>query len=220
MTVNVMTVNVIAWVKIMTPKQRKLISLSSGIGAFLVAALLIGFWSDYYARRMTPEIFPSLSSVDLELPATNGETISIKDLKGAPVALFFGFTHCPEICPTTLYTLTEMTSTLGEKGKDLKVVFVTVDPERDTIPDLKLYIEAISDNAIGLSGDPETHRAIERAFRVYTQKVPLDDGDYTMDHTATVYLYDAKGRLSGTIAWGEPYEFALAKIKSVLGIKS
>ena len=203
----------------MTPKQRKIISISAGIGAFLIAALLIGFWSDHYARRMTPEIFPRLSSVNHSLPATTGEDIRIKDLTGQPVAMFFGFTHCPEVCPVTLYTLTDMTASLGEEGKNLQIVFITVDPERDDLATLRSYIGAINETAIGLSGAPEVHQEVEKAFRVYAQKVPLDDGDYTMDHTATVYLYDAKGRLHGTIAWGEPYDFALAKLKSLLGIK-
>ena len=204
----------------MSPQQRKIISISAGVAAFLVAALLIGFWSDYFARRVTPDIFPRLSSVDYSLPATTGEDIRIKDLTGQPVAIFFGFTHCPEVCPVTLYTLTEMTASLGDKGKDLQIVFVTVDPERDSIPQLRSYIGAINDSAIGLSGDPAIHKEVEKAFRVFAQKTPLDDGDYTMDHTATVYLYALDGRLSGTIAWGEPYDFAFAKIKSVLGIKS
>ena len=204
----------------MSPTQRKIISISAGVGAFLVAALLIGFWSDYFARRVTPDIFPRLSSVEQSLPATTGEVIRIRDLTGKPTAIFFGFTHCPEVCPVTLYTLTEMTQSLGDQGKDLQIVFITVDPERDSIPVLKSYIEAINERAIGLSGDLAAHKEIEKAFRVFAQKTPLDDGDYTMDHTATIYLYAPDGRLSGTIAWGEPYEFAFAKIKSVLGIKS
>ena len=158
--------------------------------------------------------------MEQSLPATTGEVIRIRDLTGKPTAIFFGFTHCPEVCPVTLYTLTEMTQSLGDQGKDLQIVFITVDPERDSIPVLKSYIEAINDRAIGLSGDLAAHEEIEKAFRVFAQKTPLDDGDYTMDHTATIYLYAPDGRLNGTIAWGDPYEFAFAKIKSVLGIKS
>ena len=204
----------------MTPKLRKAIAVSSGIGAFLIAALLIGFWADHFARQTTPKIFPSLSEVNHALPSTTGQTLRIKDLRGKPTALFFGFTHCPEICPVTLYTLTDMTSSLGPMADPLQIVFVTVDPERDTIPVLADYISAINENAIGLSGDAETHKAVEKAFRVFAQKVELDDGDYTMDHTATVYLYDEDGDFSGTIAWGEPYDFARSKLASLLGIKS
>jgi len=204
----------------MSSTLRRIISISAGIGAFLVAAVLIGFWADYFARKTTPDIFPQLGEIAFNLPSTQGRPISNDDLLGQPVAMFFGFTHCPEVCPVTLYTLTEITTSIGEAADELQIVFVTVDPERDTIPVLKSYIEAMNESAIGLSGTLDQHAAMQKSFRVFAQKVPLDDGDYTMDHTATVYLYDAKGRLSGTIAWGEPHDFALAKVKAVLGIKS
>jgi protein SCO1/2 len=204
----------------MSSTLRRIISISAGIGAFLVAAVLIGFWADYFARKTTPDLFPQLSEITFSLPSTQGRPISNDDLLGQPVAMFFGFTHCPEVCPVTLYSLTEITASIGEAADELQIVFVTVDPERDTIPVLKSYIEAMNESAIGLSGTIDQHAEMQKAFRVFAQKVPLDDGDYTMDHTATVYLYDAKGRLSGTIAWGEPHDFALAKVKAVLGIKS
>ena len=204
----------------MSTSLRRIISISAGIGAFLVAAVLIGFWADYFARKTTPTIFPQLGEIQFSLPSTQGRPISNDDLLGQPVAMFFGFTHCPEVCPVTLYTLTEITDSIGEDAEALQIVFATVDPERDTIPMLTSYIEAINKRAIGLSGAIDQHEALQKSFRVFAQKVPLDDGDYTMDHTATVFLYDAKGHLSGTIAWGEPYEFALAKVKAVLGIKS
>jgi len=204
----------------MSSTLRRIISISAGIGAFLVAAVLIGFWADYFARKTTPDLFPQLSEITFSLPSTQGRPISNDDLLGQPVAMFFGFTHCPEVCPVTLYSLTEITASIGEAADELQIVFVTVDPERDTIPVLKSYIEAMNESAIGLSGTIDQHATMQKAFRVFAQKVPLDDGDYTMDHTATVYLYDAKGRLSGTIAWGEPHDFALAKVKAVLGIKS
>ncbi|MCE2517011.1 MAG: SCO family protein [Alphaproteobacteria bacterium] len=202
----------------MTPQQRKIISISAGIGAFLVAAFLVGFISDQFARRsqLAQSPFPGLDTVAFELPATTGGMVSNRDLMGKPSVIFYGFTHCPEVCPVTLYGLTEILDNLGAAPDALQMVFVTVDPERDTIPVLNEYITAINEHAIGLSGAPEALAEMRRGFGVYAENTPLEDGDYTMDHTATVYLYDAKGKIAGTIAWGEPYDFAEAKIRALI----
>ena len=204
----------------MTPQTRKIISIASGTLAFLIAALLIGFWSNKLAERTVTAPFPEIRTTAFNLPSTTGGTISNKDLIGKPTALFFGFTHCPEICPATLYTIAQMTDSIGEKGDDIQIVFATVDPERDTIPILQDYIGAIDEDTIGLSGTPAQMADLARGFGIYAQKIMLEDDDYTMDHTATVFLYDAEGRISGTIAWGEPEDFALAKLKNLVGIKS
>ena len=204
----------------MTPQTRKIISITSGTLAFLIAALLIGFWSNKLAERTVTAPFPEIRTTAFNLPSTTGGTISNKDLIGKPTALFFGFTHCPEICPATLYTIAQMTDSIGEKGDDIQIVFATVDPERDTIPILQDYIGAIDEDTIGLSGTPAQMADLARGFGIYAQKIMLEDDDYTMDHTATVFLYDAEGRISGTIAWGEPEDFALAKLKNLVGIKS
>ena len=204
----------------MTPQTRKIISIASGTLAFLIAALLIGFWSNKLAERTVTAPFPEIRTTAFNLPSTTGSTISNKDLIGKPTALFFGFTHCPEICPATLYTIAQMTDSIGEKGADIQIVFATVDPERDTIPILQDYIGAIDEDTIGLSGTPAQMADLARGFGIYAQKIMLEDDDYTMDHTATVFLYDAEGRVSGTIAWGEPEDFALAKLKNLVGIKS
>ena len=204
----------------MTPQTRKIISITSGTLAFLIAALLIGFWSNKLAERTVTAPFPEIRTTAFNLPSTTGSTISNKDLIGKPTALFFGFTHCPEICPATLYTIAQMTDSIGEKGDDIQIVFATVDPERDTIPILQDYIGAIDEDTIGLSGTPAQMADLARGFGIYAQKIMLEDNDYTMDHTATVFLYDAEGRISGTIAWGEPEDFALAKLKNLVGIKS
>ena len=204
----------------MTPQTRKIISIASGTLAFLIAALLIGFWSNKLAERTVTAPFPEIRTTAFNLPATTGGTISNKDLIGKPTALFFGFTHCPEICPATLYTIAQMTDSIGEKGDDIQIVFATVDPERDTIPILQDYIGAIDEDTIGLSGTPAQMADLARGFGIYAQKIMLEDDDYTMDHTATVFLYDAEGRISGTIAWGDPADFALAKLTNLVGIKS
>lgn len=201
----------------LTTQKRKLISIGAGITAFILAAVIIGFWADRLARNVVPGQLPSLATVDFELTATTGGTISNKDLIGKPVAMFFGFTHCPEICPATLFTLNSLIADLGPGGEDIAVVFVTVDPARDTAVILKDYITSIDDEAIGLTGDDADIAAMLKGYGIYAMKVPLDDDDYTMDHTATVFLYDRKGYLDGTIAWGEPAEYALAKLENLIG---
>ena len=204
----------------MTPTTRKIISISAGTLAFLIAALLIGFWSNKLAEKTVSTPFPEIRTTSFNLPATTGGTLSNKDLVGKPTVLFFGFTHCPEICPATLYSMAQLVDGLGPEGDDIQIVFATVDPERDTLPIMKEYIAAIDEDTIGLSGTTSEMAKLARDFGIYAQKIALDDGDYTMDHTATVFLYDAEGRISGTIAWSEPDDYAIAKLKNMAKIKS
>ncbi len=198
---------------------RKIISITSGVLAFLIAAILIGFWSNKLAEQTVSTPFPELRSTAFTLPSTHGGSITNTDLLGQPTALFFGFTHCPEICPATLYTLANLKAQLGPAAAPIQIVFATVDPARDTIPVLTDYIAAIDASAIGLSGTDQDMADMAQGFGVYAQKIQLDDDDYTMDHTATVFLYDAAGKIAGTIAWGEPDDFARAKLAALVGLK-
>ena len=186
--------------------------ISSGVSLFLLAALAVGLVANRVAERTVPHILPGIDNVEFTLQSAAGP-VTNRDLLGRPVALFFGFTHCPEICPTTLYSLTDMIEEIGPEAADIQVVFVTVDPERDTPGILARYVGAMSDTALGLSGEAETVNAVLKEFGIYFAKVPLGDGDYTMDHTATVFLYDGSGALAGTIAWDEPAGFALEKLR-------
>lgn len=197
---------------------RRIISISAGVMAFLIAAILIGFWSNRLAEQTVSSPFPQLRDNAFTLASTQGGSLRNTDLLGKPTALFFGFTHCPEICPATLYTIAQMKASIGPAASDLQIVFATVDPDRDTIPILKEYIAAIDPDVIGLSGSTAEMADMARQFGAYAQKITLDDGDYTMDHTATVYLYDADGRASGTIAWGEPDDYAIAKLRKLMGL--
>ena len=123
----------------------------------------------------------------------NGNTISDQDLKGRPFLVFFGFTHCPEVCPTALADISQIMDTLGPDAGKLNAVFVTVDPERDTPAVLKDYLSSFNPRLVGIGGDADALAAVAKAYRVYYKKVPLKDGDYTMDHTAIVYLMDKTG---------------------------
>ncbi|MEO1694744.1 MAG: SCO family protein [Pseudomonadota bacterium] len=125
----------------------------------------------------------------------NGRTVADTDFKGKPLLVFFGFTHCPDICPQSLQVLTEAMETLGNKADAVRPVFVSVDPERDTPENLKAYVEAFHPSIIGLTGTVDQVAGVVKAYRVYARKVALEGSaaDYTMDHSAFIYLMDADG---------------------------
>lgn len=148
-----------------------------------------------------------------EMVDTTGQTVTEADLLGKPSVMFFGFTYCPDVCPTTLYDLSEMIERLGPDAEKMNFVFVSVDPERDTPEKLGDYISAFDDHIRGFTGSPEQVAKMAEAYRIYYEKVPLEGGDYTIDHTASVYLMDAEGNFIGTIDYNEDRETAFAKLK-------
>jgi protein SCO1/2 len=151
-----------------------------------------------------------------ELVRADGTTITDRDISGAPHAMFFGFTHCPEICPTTLFEAAGWLQKLGPDGDRLKVYFITVDPERDTPEVLKDYVSSFDPRITGITGAPDKIAKMLADYRVYAKRVDLEGGDYTMDHTATVYLMRSDGSFAGTIAYGENPDTALEKLKNLL----
>lgn len=146
----------------------------------------------------------------------NGDRITEAAFEGKPAAVFFGFTHCPEICPTTLYELNGWLEKADPSGDQISAFFVTVDPERDDAAALKDYVTAISGRIVGITGDPASIATMLRDYHVYAKKIPLDDGDYTMDHNASVFLLDGKRRFVGTINYNEASDTALAKLQRLM----
>jgi protein SCO1 len=128
-----------------------------------------------------------------QLVDQDGRPVSDQDLKGHPFLVFFGFTHCPDVCPTTLFEVSEVLRALGPDADKVNALFVTVDPERDTPDKLKDYLASFDPHLRALTGQPPAIDAIAKAYRVYVKKVPQENG-YTMDHTAIVYLMDKDGR--------------------------
>ncbi|MEA2975364.1 MAG: hypothetical protein QOF19_884 [Alphaproteobacteria bacterium] len=124
----------------------------------------------------------------------NDRPVTEQDLKGRPFLVFFGFTNCPDVCPTTLFDISEIFRQLGGDADRAGALFITVDPERDTPAMLKDYLSSFDPHLRGLTGDPAAIAAVEKSYRVYAKKVPTGDGSYTMDHTAIVYLMDKDGR--------------------------
>lgn len=146
----------------------------------------------------------------------NGNPITEKAFEGSPTAVFFGFTHCPEVCPTTLYEMASWLNTLGADGQSIKVFFITVDPERDTPEIMKSYVSNFTDRIVGITGKPDDIAELAKSWHVYWNKVPLQSGDYTMDHTASVFLVDAQGNFKSTIAFRENTDTAVAKLRKLV----
>ncbi len=128
-----------------------------------------------------------------QLVDQDGQSVTQESFAGLPTLVFFGFTHCPDICPTTLFELSQLFEELGPDARKTQALFITVDPERDTPEALKSYLGSFHPSIQGLTGTPEQVAAVIKAYRAYAKKVPTQDGDYTMDHTAIVYLMGKDG---------------------------
>jgi protein SCO1/2 len=146
----------------------------------------------------------------------SGQPITEAAFRGHPTAVFFGFTHCPEVCPTTLFELDGWLKQLGPEGEDIRAYFVSVDPERDTPEIMSTYVSNVSDRITGITGETAKVEAMAKSFGIYWKKVPLDGGDYTMDHTASILLLGRDGDFFGTIAYGENPDTAIAKLKRLV----
>jgi len=146
----------------------------------------------------------------------NGRVVTDRDMKGRPFLVFFGYTHCPDICPTSLFEISQVLKTMGP-DKKISVLFVTVDPARDTPAVMKDYVADFDPRIIGLSGDPAHIEAVEKAYRVYAKKAPASgSGDYAMDHTAIVYLMDKDGRFVNAFNLERPPEAAAQELEKYL----
>ena len=151
-----------------------------------------------------------------ELTSHQGAVVNNATLRGKPYLAFFGFTHCPDVCPTTLFELTDLMTELGPMANQFNVAFITVDPERDSRDLLKEYMTSFDTRIMALRGTPEQTQTAVKAFAAYARKVPTDGGSYTMDHTAGVYLMDADGTFKGTLDMHEPREVRLKKIRNLV----
>jgi protein SCO1/2 len=191
--------------------------LKTGIWAAIAALFLlsVGFLGWQYAVRGTDQSLTAGMKLgtDFSLVDHNGAPITQAAFAGKPTLLYFGFTRCPEVCPTTLYEMAGWLDALGEEGRDIQAFFISVDPGRDTPEIMKGYSEAFTDRVIGITGDPGEIDKVVAAWHVYAAKIPTDDGDYTMDHTASVFLVYRNGIFKGTIAYGESPDVAIAKLR-------
>jgi protein SCO1/2 len=180
------------------------------IGILVLMAAGVGFLTfEWYRQQSSGEPY----GAPFALVDETGAPITEAAFRGQPSAVFFGFTHCPEVCPTTLYEMNGWLETLGDEGKDIRAYFVTVDPERDTPEVMKTYVTNVSNRIKGITGEPEKVHAMAKSFGIYWKKVDTGGGDYTMDHTASVLLLNGTGDFAGTIAYEENRDTAVAKLK-------
>jgi protein SCO1/2 len=186
------------------------------IGAFagsLVVGLVLMLWALGGLRHVAA---PAAIGGPFQLTDQAGQIITDKNLQGRPTLIFFGFTHCPDVCPTSLFEISEVLKALGKDADRVNAYFVSVDPERDTTMAMKDYLSSFDPHLEGLTGNPDEIAKVISAYRVYAKKVPLKDGDYTMDHTALVYLMDRDGKFVAPFNLKRTPEDAAADLKRYL----
>lgn len=183
----------------------------------LVAVAAIGATALFLFR---PPLAPTVGSANaFTLESTAGGTFSQRDFAGTPSLVFFGYTNCPNVCPTTLSDTAAWKEALGISDEQLRTVFVTVDPARDTMPILAEYLGAFDPDVIGLVGNDAQTAAVKTAFGAQSiNETPREDGFYLVTHTALVFLVDRNGRFQGTIDYGEATSTALGKIRRLMSI--
>lgn len=181
--------------------------IAAVFGAILIAVIV---WVALDSPRTGP-FNAAFSLVDDE-----GRPVDQSLFKGGPSLVYFGYTHCPEVCPTTLYEVAGYLKALWPEGAPLKALFFTVDPERDTPEIMHGYVTAFTDRIRGITGSPDEMKKVVEGWFIHAAKLPSEDGDYHMSHTTSLLLIGADGRLKGLIPYGAPQDEALAAIRSAL----
>jgi protein SCO1/2 len=179
--------------------------------AVFVGALIALMMSLYLSEPRTGPFDTRFSLVD-----DRGNEVDQSIFRGHPALVYFGYTHCPEACPTTLYEVADWLTTLGDQGRALKAYFFSIDPERDTQDVMHDYVTAFSSRITGITGAPAEMRKVSNGWFVHAEKLPAEDGNYHMSHTVSLLLIGADGRLKGLIPYGTDRDAALAKIRNVL----
>jgi protein SCO1 len=192
--------------------SRPLVIVAAFSGS-LVVGLLLMLWALGGLRNVTA---PAAIGGPFQLTDQSGQTVTEKSLQGRPSLIFFGFTHCPDVCPTSLFEISEVLHAMGADADRVNAYFVTVDPERDTTAAMKDYLSSFDPHLKGLTGDPEVIAKVLSEYRVYSRKVPLKDGDYTMDHTALIYLMDRDGHFVSPFNLKRTPEAAATDLKRYL----
>jgi protein SCO1/2 len=192
----------------------RILTIAAGLSGFAIAALCVFYaasFSGVWHEAKGASIGGPFSLVD-----DTGATVTEKTLAGKPYAMYFGYTFCPDVCPTTLLDLSRWIKKLGPKAEKLNYVFVSIDPERDTPTLLHTYLSSFDKHIRGFTGTPEQVAKIANEYRVYYKKVPTDDGSYTMDHSAIIYLMSSEEKFVTVIPYQEDDNSALAKLESLV----
>ena len=167
------------------------LAIATAFASSLVVGLLVLFWAMGGVSKVAQ---PAAIGGPFQLTDQNGKAVTEKNLKGKPTLIFFGYTHCPDVCPTSLFEMSEVLRAMGKDADRVNAYFVSVDPERDTRAVMKDYLSSFDPHLKGLTGDPAAVAKVLSEYRVYAKKIPLKDGDYSMDHTALIYLMDKDGK--------------------------
>src|SRR6202042_2892473 len=191
---------------------RPLVIVAAFAGS-LVVGLVLMLWALGGLRNVAA---PAAIGGPFQLTDQGGQTVTEKNMQGHPTLVFFGFTHCPDVCPTSLFEISEVLKALGKDADRVNAYFISVDPERDTAVAMKDYLSSFDPHLEGLTGNPEAVAKVISDYRVYTRKVPLKDGDYTMDHTALIYLMDRDGKFVSPFRLDRKPEEAAAALKHYL----
>jgi protein SCO1 len=186
------------------------------VGAFsasLVVGLLLMLWALGGLRHIAA---PAAIGGPFQLTDQSGATVTEKNMQGRPTLILFGFTHCPDVCPTELFQVSEVLRAMGGDADRVNAYFVSVDPDRDTQAAMKDYLSSFDPHLKGLTGNADAVAKVVSDYRVYAKKVPLKDGDYTMDHTALIYLMDRDGKFVSPFNLNRKPEEAAADLKHYL----
>ncbi|TYO65794.1 SCO family protein [Bradyrhizobium hipponense] len=187
--------------------------IATAFAASLLVGLLIMLWAMGGVSKVAQ---PAAIGGPFQLTDQNGKVVTDQNLKGKPTLIFFGYTHCPDVCPTSLFEISEVLRAMGKDADKVNAIFISVDPERDTQAAMKDYLSSFDPHLEGLSGDPAETAKVITSYRVYAKKVPTKDGDYTMDHTALVYLMDRAGRFVSPFNLKRSPEEAATELKRYL----
>jgi protein SCO1/2 len=197
----------------MTARSSHILLIFSAFLAGLAIFLGVILFASHYQGNG-----PGASAIGgpFKLVGDNGKPITDQDMKGKPYLVFFGYTHCPDICPTTLFELSEVMRALGPDADKTRALFISIDPERDTPAAMKDYLSSFDPHVMGATGDAKAIDVAEKEFRVYAKKVQGKDGDYSMDHTALVYLMDKEGRFVAPFRLDRKPEAAAADLRKYM----
>lgn len=182
-----------------------------GIAAICAIALI---WRQSEPQQVTSSPLGTIGG-PFTLTGTDGKPFASSRLNGKPAAIFFGFTHCPDVCPTTLARLARLRRELGQGDDALSIVFVSVDPERDTPAEVGNYMSLYDAPVIGLTGTPAQIEQVKKQFGIYSRKVEQPGGSYSVDHTASVILLDKNGQFVATLSPEEGDQVALDKLRRI-----
>ena len=194
--------------------RKKFILLSSIIISFIIILALTFLFAEYLSRKNAPQKMSEIID-KVHLIDHNGQVFKRTTLKNKPSLLFFGFTNCPEICPTTLADLSEITKEVTSSVDAINIIFVTLDPKRDNKEHLKDYVQYFDSNIIGVTGDKIEIKKFAENWGVFYESINTSNNSYTINHTATVFMIDALGNFRGTISWGENKASMIQKINNL-----